>query len=210
YLEKIVALKRRYVTFFPPAEHPYDVLLDDFEPSMKTAEVKAIFAQLRPRQVELIRAVAAAYPVDDSFLRASYAEPAMLEFAGEVVTWLGFDWTRGRQDKSLHPFATAIGAGDVRITTRWVEGMPLGLLFGTMHETAEPPWGNPGGPLPPLLGALLSAPQRAVSSTTRRRNPRAVLPRYQQGPAVADPCRGTRGDLQPARDAPGGARDWAH
>src|SRR6185369_13994691 len=69
YLEKIVALRRRYVTFFPPAEHPYDVLLDDFEPSMKTADVKAIFAQLRPRQVELVRAIGAASPGDDSFLR---------------------------------------------------------------------------------------------------------------------------------------------
>ena len=137
HLEKIVALKRRYVTFFPPAGHPYDVLLDDFEPSIKTSEVKAIFAQLRPRQVDLIRAVAAAAPVDDSFLRAPYAEAAMLEFAVEVVTAFGFDWARGRQDKSLHPFATAIGAGDVRITTRWVEGMPLSLLFGTMHETGH-------------------------------------------------------------------------
>ena len=137
HLEKIVALKRRYVAFFPPAEHPYDVLLDDFEPSMKTTEVKAIFDQLRPRQVELIRSVAAGAAVDDSFLRAPYAEAAMLAFAVEVITAFGFDWTRGRQDKSLHPFATAIGAGDVRITTRWVDGMPLSMLFGTMHETGH-------------------------------------------------------------------------
>jgi carboxypeptidase Taq len=33
YLEKLVELKRRYVGFFPPATHPYDVLLDDFEPA---------------------------------------------------------------------------------------------------------------------------------------------------------------------------------
>jgi carboxypeptidase Taq len=137
YLEKIVALKRRYVAFFPPAEHPYDILLDDFEPSMKTAEVKAIFDQLRPRQVELIRSVAAGPAVDDSFLRTPYPEADMLAFAVEVITAFGFDWTRGRQDKSLHPFATAIGAGDVRITTRWVEGMPLSMLFGTMHETGH-------------------------------------------------------------------------
>jgi carboxypeptidase Taq len=137
FLQKIVALKRRYVAFFPPAEHPYDVLLDEFEPSMKTAEVKAIFDQLRPRQVELIRSVATAPAVDDSFLRTPYAEADMLAFAVDVITAFGFDWTRGRQDKSLHPFATAIGADDVRITTRWVDGMPLSMLFGTMHETGH-------------------------------------------------------------------------
>jgi carboxypeptidase Taq len=137
FLEKIVALKKRYVTFFPGAEHPYDVLLDDFEPSMKTAEVKAIFEALRPRLVDLIRAIASAPAVDDGFLRTSYAEADMLAFAVEVITSFGFDWTRGRQDKSLHPSATAIGAGDVRITTRWVDGMPLDMLFGAMHETGH-------------------------------------------------------------------------
>jgi carboxypeptidase Taq len=137
FLEKIVALKRRYITFFPGAEHPYDVLLDDFEPSMTTADVKAVFDALRPRQVELIRAIGATPGVDDSFLRASYPEGDMLSFAVDVVTAFGFDWTRGRQDKSLHPFATAIGADDVRITTRWTEGMPFGTLFGTMHETGH-------------------------------------------------------------------------
>jgi len=137
YLERIVALKRRYVTFFPAAEHPYDVLLDDFEPSMTTADVKAIFETLRPRQVALIRKIGAAAPADDGFLRGSYAEADVLAFAVEAITAFGFDWTRGRQDKSLHPFATSIGADDVRITTRWVEGSPLGLLFGTLHETGH-------------------------------------------------------------------------
>ena len=61
----------------------------------------------------------------------------MLAFAVEVVTAFGFDWTRGRQDRSVHPFASSIGENDVRITTRWVEGQPMSLLFGTMHETGH-------------------------------------------------------------------------
>jgi carboxypeptidase Taq len=43
HLEKIVEMTRRYISFFPPADHPYDTLLDNFEPGMKTAEVKGIF-----------------------------------------------------------------------------------------------------------------------------------------------------------------------
>ncbi len=68
HLEKVVELNRRYVTFFPPADHPYDVLLDQFERGMKTAEVKAIFDALRPQQVELLKAIAEKPQVDDSFL----------------------------------------------------------------------------------------------------------------------------------------------
>ncbi|HVZ22544.1 MAG TPA: carboxypeptidase M32, partial [Vicinamibacterales bacterium] len=113
------------------------VLLDDFEPGMTTADVQQIFATLRPAQVDLIRALAARPPIDDACLRVPYAERDMWDFAVQVITRFGFDWQRGRQDKSVHPFATGIGSDDVRITTRWVEHQPLSLLFGTMHETGH-------------------------------------------------------------------------
>lgn len=137
HLEKVVDLKRRYVSFFPPAEHPYDVLLDDYEPGMKTAEVRSLFDSLRQRQVAIIRAVADRPAPASEFLSARFQESDIWRFAVDVVTAFGFDWTRGRQDKSVHPFATGIGASDVRITTRWVEGQPLALLFGTMHEAGH-------------------------------------------------------------------------
>src|SRR5215208_7109420 len=137
HLEKVIELKKRYVTFFPPAEHPYDVLLDDFEPGMKTRDVKRLFDMLRPRQVAIVRAVAERTTAEQPFLRASYAEADMWGLAVDVITAFGFDWERGRQDKSVHPFATGIGTNDVRITTRWVEGQPLSLLFGTMHEAGH-------------------------------------------------------------------------
>jgi len=137
HLQKVIDLKRRYVGFFPPADHPYDVLLDDYEPGMKTADVRRLFDSLRQRQVAIIQSVAARPAPAADFLTRSYAEGDIWRFAVDVVTAFGFDWTRGRQDKSVHPFATGIGASDVRITTRWVEGQPLALLFGTMHETGH-------------------------------------------------------------------------
>ena len=137
HLQRVIELKRRYVTFFPSADHPYDALLDDYEPGMKTSEVEAIFAALRPAQVELIRSLDSLTSVNDMFLRVPYSEREMSSFATDVVTAFGFDWKRGRLDRSVHPFATAFGEGDVRITTRWVEGQPLSLLFGAMHETGH-------------------------------------------------------------------------
>ena len=137
HLRKVVDLKRRYVTFFPPAGHPYDVLLDDYEPGMKTADVRRLFDVLRQRQVTIIRKIGDRPLPSNGFLTTAYAESAILPFAVDVVTAFGFDWSRGRQDKSVHPFATGIGAGDVRITTRWVDGQPLALLFGTMHEAGH-------------------------------------------------------------------------
>jgi carboxypeptidase Taq len=137
HVEKIVDLKRRYVSFFPPSDHPYDVLLDEYEPGMKTADVRRLFESLRTRQVALIKALDGRPAPPADFLAASYDEDDIRRFADHVVTSFGFDWTRGRQDKSVHPFATGIGASDVRITTRWVDGQPFALLFGTMHEAGH-------------------------------------------------------------------------
>jgi len=137
HLERLIELKRRYIGFFPPRAHLYDTLLDEFEPGITTAEVKALFDVIRPRQVALIQAIAGRPQVDDGFLRVAYDEREMWAFGEEVITAFGFDWTRGRQDKSVHPFATGIGPDDVRITTRSVPHEPLSLFFGTAHETGH-------------------------------------------------------------------------
>jgi carboxypeptidase Taq len=134
HLEKLVEMTRRYIAFFPPADHPYDVLLDKFEPGMKTAEVAAVFDVLRPRQAALVQAIGRKPPADDSFLRQPFDEQKQWGFGVEVITRYGYDWTRGRQDKSPHPFTISLGSGDVRITTRVDPNHLSGLLFSTLHE----------------------------------------------------------------------------
>jgi len=137
HLEKIIGLNHQYISFFPPAEHPYDVLLDNFEPGMKTSEVKAIFEALRPQQVELIQAIAARPQVDDSFLHLDFDEQKQWDFGVEVATAFGFDWNRGRQDKSAHPFTVSFSIDDVRITTRFEKGLGASGFFSTAHETGH-------------------------------------------------------------------------
>jgi carboxypeptidase Taq len=133
-LEKLVELRREYSSYFKPYDHIYDPLLDDFEPGLKTADVQNIFGKLRPQQVALLKAIAAKPQVDDSFLHVSYPEKAQWDFGVDVVTRFGFDWNRGRQDKSVHPFTTSFGIGDVRITTRFDPERAASALFSTMHE----------------------------------------------------------------------------
>ncbi|HNT55444.1 MAG TPA: carboxypeptidase M32 [Anaerolineaceae bacterium] len=134
HLERVIELRREYASYFAPYDHVYDPLLDDFERGMKTAEVQAIFNQLRPVQVELVQAIAARPEIDNSFLFQNYPEQAQWDFGVEVATRMGYDWNRGRQDKSAHPFTTSFGLGDVRITTRFDTGYVGSALFSTMHE----------------------------------------------------------------------------
>jgi carboxypeptidase Taq len=137
HLEKNLELVKKYISFFPPADHPYDVLFDDYEPGMKTAEVKAIFDGLRPKQVELLRAIQSSKQVQDDFLHKKYNEKKLLDFGVDVITQYGYDWNRGRQDKAPHPFETSFSVNDVRITTRFEGDNPMATLFSTMHESGH-------------------------------------------------------------------------
>jgi len=137
HLEKNVELVKKYISFFPPADHPYDTLLDDYEPGMKTAEVKAIFDGLRPKQVKLIKAIAATKQVKADFLRKKYNEKKLWDFGVGVITQYGYDWSRGRQDKAPHPFETSFNVNDVRITTRFEADNPMATLFSTFHEAGH-------------------------------------------------------------------------
>ncbi len=134
HLEKMIDLRRRYASFFPNAKHPYDALLDDYEPGMTTEEVKAIFNDLRPQQVELIKAISAHPQVEDAFLHQAFDEKKQWDFGVEVITKFGFDWEHGRQDKAPHPFTQSMGREDVRLTTRIHPDFLNPMLFGTMHE----------------------------------------------------------------------------
>ncbi|NOH03317.1 MAG: carboxypeptidase M32 [Chloroflexi bacterium] len=136
-LEKNVELVKKYISFFPPADHPYDVLLDDYEPGMKTAEVQEIFGNLRPKQVSLIKAISEARQVKDDFLHKKYNEQKVWAFGEKIISKFGYDFSRGRQDKAPHPFETTFSVNDVRITNRFEPGSPLATLFSAMHESGH-------------------------------------------------------------------------
>ena len=134
HLSRVVELRRQYASFFPDFEHPYDALLDDFEPGMLTSDVQTIFKEIRPKQVELLKYIGDCPQPDDSFLHLEYDGTKQWDFGVEVITEFGFDWSRGRQDKAHHPFTTNFGLDDVRITTRVDPNFFNSMLFGTMHE----------------------------------------------------------------------------
>lgn len=135
HLEKIVDLNLRLADALGYQDCVYDPLLDQFEPEMKTAQVSAIFDDLKNELLPLVKAITEqADAVDDSVLRRTYDEEEQWSFGVEVIKDLGFDFTRGRQDKSVHPFTTSFSIGDVRLTTRLDPNYLPSALFGTLHE----------------------------------------------------------------------------
>ena len=125
-------LRKRYIECFDVADEPYDVVLDDYERGMKTAEVREIFDYLKEHQAPLVKEVAEAAleqpPAERSFPRVDQQR-----FELEVARAFGFDDQNWRLDPTVHPFASGTGTTDIRITTRYFDDN-LDGLFAVMHE----------------------------------------------------------------------------
>ena len=133
-LERNVELKHRYVECFDPVGEPYDILLDDFERGMTTAEVREIFADLKAELVPLIRDIA---DRDDpslaEVLEGDFDVDVQRALCHEIVDAFGFREASWRLDPTAHPFASGGGVDDIRITT-FYHPTNLDSIFATMHE----------------------------------------------------------------------------
>jgi len=137
FLEKNVELKRRYVELFDDEGHddPYDVLLDDYEEGMKTAEVAVLFDELRGELVPLIAAIAErADAVDAAPLHGDFDPAGQERLVRGVLERLGWSSDGWRLDVAEHPFATSFGPTDVRLTTRYDPSYVGMALYGAIHE----------------------------------------------------------------------------
>lgn len=134
YLEKTVDLSRQLADFFPGYDHIADPLIDFADPGMKAETIRALFADLRAELTPLMQAITRHPPADDRCLHRHYPEAAQWAFGQQIIEQFGYDFQRGRQDKTAHPYMTPFSLDDVRITTRVDEHDLSQALFSTLHE----------------------------------------------------------------------------
>ncbi|HET9223599.1 MAG TPA: carboxypeptidase M32, partial [Roseiflexaceae bacterium] len=136
-MERTLELSRQYADFFPGYGHVADPLIDVSDYGMQAATVRKLFAELRAQLVPIVQAITEQPPVDDSCLRQYFPEAQQLAAGAVAIARFGYDFRRGRQDKTLHPFCTRFAHGDVRITTRVDEHDLGGAFFSTLHESGH-------------------------------------------------------------------------
>jgi carboxypeptidase Taq len=136
-LERSLDFSRQYADFFAPYAHIADPLIEDADEGMTAAKVLALFAELRAALMPLVRAIADAPATNARCLSGSFPEAAQMAFGLAVIERVGYDFQRGRVDKTHHPFCTKFAAGDVRITTRVREDDIGEALFSTLHEAGH-------------------------------------------------------------------------
>ena len=138
FLERIVELKRSEAECVGYAEDPYDALLEDYEPGLRSTVIARLFDALRRELVPLAGRIGGAKrQPDPSVLRRHFPRDRQRRFGETVAAAAGFEFGRGRLDLGVHPFCSGIGPGDCRISVRFDDRDFAGGLFTILHEVGH-------------------------------------------------------------------------
>ena len=135
-LEKIVELTRQKADLWGYRESPYDALIDDYEPGITAGQVRPVLDELRVALVDLLSQIPD-QSAPENFLDGHYPIDGQQTLSKEIATAFGYDFSAGRIDTTMHPFATTLGPHDQRITTRYNVRRFEVSLYGVMHETGH-------------------------------------------------------------------------
>src|ERR1700677_1419795 len=138
WLDKIVRLKQQEAKAGGFSAAAYDALLDEYEPGATTAEITQVFRDLRKDLVPLVEKITSSgrTPKRD-ILHREFPIDRQVLFGQAAAAAIGFDFTAGRLDTTVHPFCSGIGPGDCRLTTRYNPRFFNEAFFGILHEAGH-------------------------------------------------------------------------
>jgi len=134
-LEKIISMSRQQADFLGYDSHPYDALLDLYEEGLTVSSLEPLFRDLKTDLSQLLKEKKAQQKKLPGILAGS--PPMRLDdqvsFSERLLAEIGYDFNRGRQDISAHPFTTSLGHNDRRVTNRF-RADSLEFIFSALHE----------------------------------------------------------------------------
>lgn len=134
-LEEHLALAREEAAYLDKPD-AYDYWIDQFDPGMTRTVIEPIFDTLKPRLKDMVRQILASPQQPNNSIFRGFPLDRQETFLKEVVSALGFDFSRGRIDSTVHPFCGGHPL-DTRMTTRFDEDNPLDSLTSAIHETGH-------------------------------------------------------------------------
>ncbi len=138
-LESIIKMNKEFIPLWKKEEvTDYDVLLNQYEPGMTTEILDRVFDQVKEGIITIRKEIQEKGTVPRTdFVKAIIPTEIQKEFVTTVIEKLGYDFSKGRLDDTVHPFMLNLNRNDARITTRWVENDFTIATFGTIHEAGH-------------------------------------------------------------------------
>lgn len=137
FLQKIIELTRQKAEILGFEDHPYDALLEGYEPCMTTHKVNVIFTGLRKELTHLLKKIKAKKQIDDEFLHKKVSDEKQIKMAKDLMAHLPMELSYTRLDLSAHPFSMGLHPQDSRITTRIIPHSFISNIFSVLHEAGH-------------------------------------------------------------------------
>ena len=133
--EKLMTLVRERAVTLAQGGDPYDSLLEEHEPGMSRSRLDPVLADLKLRLIPLVEQWSTETAGHHDLLAdRHFAESGQWDLCRRILTAIGFDFERGRMDRSTHPFTAQMGLHDVRLTIRLREDDLPSAVLTTLHE----------------------------------------------------------------------------
>ncbi len=133
FLDRIISMNRKKAELLGYKDHPYDALLNEYEPDITTKEVSHLFGKLQNFILPFLKKLSVKN-IDDSFLFGEYDHSKQMTFSFKVLDAMGYNMDKGRVDFSAHPFSSSSHPTDCRITTRIHPQSLMSNILVLLHE----------------------------------------------------------------------------
>ncbi|MFA6420587.1 MAG: carboxypeptidase M32 [archaeon] len=137
FLERIVVMCQKKAELLKYNKHPYDALLDEYEPGWTTQEIEQLFLSIKEPLMNLLALAAKKPKVNDDFLFGSFNKDKQLGLSHLLLKKMGYDLNCGRLDLTIHPFTINFHPTDVRLATAIHPLSLMSNIFATIHEAGH-------------------------------------------------------------------------
>lgn len=134
YLEKMVEAMKKQADYLQYEDHPYDALLDLYEPKITVKTLNSLFKELKTGLLSITKEVFVKPSANDTILKQPLDEQDQLDYCRSLLKTLSLDQTIARLDTSAHPFCNTISNGDIRLTTHIKKTGFFNSISSTLHE----------------------------------------------------------------------------
>lgn len=142
YLKELFELKKEIAYAINPEGNPFDVLCDMADEGIDTKEVGVIFNRVKEGIIEILDEIREENEkIDDSSIRFKTDIPRIRDMAVEVNALTGYDYSNGKDSKTVHGMCTEVGPSDCRIAISYL-GDPWVGLKTMMHEGGHGRYGH--------------------------------------------------------------------
>jgi carboxypeptidase Taq len=138
HLEKIVELEKEYCDYIKLPGLLYNNLLDDYEEGMTVEKLQKEFYFLKKELIEILEKIKSSLIFENQKeINVKLNCDSQKKLCDAIIKKMQLPKDKSRIDVSTHPFTTAMGNDDVRITTNFGKENLLFSFFSTVHEAGH-------------------------------------------------------------------------